>query len=71
VAIIQPVIKAELNPANPVQELCAAINAVLAFHPGQEENVLIGIQEAIDVRINQIRRGAEESAKPVLHPDTK
>lgn len=55
--MIQPVIKAEIDPANPVPEICAVINAVTPFHPGQEKAILVGVKEAIEARLKQLEKG--------------
>lgn len=54
-ANIQPVIKIELNPYQPVPEICAVINAVSSYHQGQEESLLIGIKEAINQRLEHLK----------------
>lgn len=54
-ANVQPVLKIELNPNQPVPEICAVINAVSAYHDGQEETLLLGIKEAINMRLDQLK----------------
>jgi hypothetical protein len=54
-ANVQPVLKVELNPNNPVPEICAIILAVMPYHIGQEEAVLLGIQEAISQRLEYLK----------------
>ncbi|MGG4395785.1 hypothetical protein ABEX25_15905 [Paenibacillus thiaminolyticus] len=46
-AQIQPIVRIEIDPTKPVPEICAVISAVAPYHPGQEEIILMGIQEAI------------------------
>ena len=53
-AKIQPKIEIVLNPAQPVQEILSVISAVCAFHPGNEDKVLKGLQDAIGKRLIQI-----------------
>ncbi|QMV44474.1 hypothetical protein [Cohnella cholangitidis] len=64
-AKVQPVVKVELDPLNPVPEICAAIMAVTPYHPGQEEAILIGVQEAIERRLNQLKKGVEQDGEQI------
>ncbi|RKN86737.1 hypothetical protein [Paenibacillus ginsengarvi] len=62
-AHIIPKIVAELDPAKPVPEICSIISALTPYHPGQEEAILVGIQEALDKRLQAIRntkKGADK-----------
>jgi len=52
-ANIQPLIRVELDPRRPVQEICNVILAVLPYHPGNEELILRGVQQAIDQRLKK------------------
>jgi hypothetical protein len=54
-ANVQPVLKVELNPNNPVPEICAVILAVMPYHIGQESEVLLGLREAIDQRLEYMK----------------
>jgi len=67
-AVVQPVVRIELDPLKPVPEICAAIMAVTPYHQGQEESILIGIQEAIEQRLAFLKKGAEQVAEPVREP---
>lgn len=58
-AQIQPIVRIELDPLNPVPEICAVIMAVVPYHPGQEESILQGVQEAVQQRLKQIEKGAD------------
>lgn len=58
-AKIQPIIQVEIDPLIPVPEICAVISAVAPYHPGQEEAILMGIQEAIGKRLAAIRKKGE------------
>ncbi|TFE30842.1 hypothetical protein [Cohnella luojiensis] len=64
-AVIQPVIKVEIDPLKPVPEICAVIMAVTRYHLYQEEAILHGVQEAIERRLNSLK-GAEKDAQSVL-----
>lgn len=64
-ANVQPIIRIELDPAKPVPEICAVIMAVTPYHPGQEEAILLGVRDAIEKRLEQLK-GAEQHGKPVL-----
>lgn len=54
-AHVQPIIRCEIDPLKPVPEACAVINALLPYHPGQEEAILQGIKDAIDQRLKQLK----------------
>jgi hypothetical protein len=58
---IESIIRCELNPAMPVQELCALIAAVSTHqvNTGQEKAILFGLQDAISKRLVQINSRAE------------
>lgn len=58
-ATVKPVVQVELDPLKPVPEICAVIASVLPYHPGQEDAILKGVQEAIQRHRNQIAKGAE------------
>lgn len=60
-ANVQPVVKVEIDPLKPVPEICAVIMAITPYHPGQEESILLGIQGAIERRLNQLRKGVEHN----------
>jgi hypothetical protein len=53
---IQNLIIAHIDPTNPVPELCAIISAVTPYHPGKEEEILRGVQSAIERRLNELKR---------------
>lgn len=67
-AQIQPVLRAELDPARPVPEVCAVISAVLAFHRGQERAVLQGVKEAVEDYLKQLEKGDAQNGKQVREP---
>ncbi|PWV97430.1 hypothetical protein DFQ01_12174 [Paenibacillus cellulosilyticus] len=55
-AKVQPVIKCEIDPMKPVPEICAVIMAVTPYHPQQEDAILLGVQEAIQKRRDQLAK---------------
>ncbi|MGG4196101.1 hypothetical protein ABEW50_21895 [Paenibacillus jamilae] len=61
-AQVQPIIRIELDPAQPVPEICAVIMAVVPYHTGQEESILMGVQEAIEKRLEQLRQKGDEAS---------
>lgn len=61
-AIIQPVLKAEIDPLQPVPEALAIISSLLPYHPNQEAEILQGVKDAIDKRLHQLK-GVEDSGK--------
>lgn len=63
-AKIQPVVRIEIDPTKPVQEICAVIAAVIPYHPGKEEMLLKGLAKAIDERIKKLKGdGASEQVR--------
>ncbi|WMT39743.1 hypothetical protein RE628_20455 [Paenibacillus sp. D2_2] len=70
-AQIQPIVKVELDPLNPVPEICAVIMAVTPYHPGNEEAILKGVKKAIEQRLQQLKKGAEVHDKSVREPGRK
>lgn len=63
-AKINPVIKAEIDPMRPVQEICLVIDAVTAFNRSQESAILQGIKEAVERRQEQLK-GGEQNDKQI------
>lgn len=59
-AVINNFLSIEIQPTVP--EVCAVINAVAAFYPGQEAEVLEGIQKSIAKRIEELKNISKESA---------
>lgn len=69
-AKIQPIVRIEFDPHKPVPEICAVIAAVTPYHPNQESDILQGVQEAIEKRLNYLRKGVEERDQQILQPHT-
>ncbi len=44
----QHVIRTELDPQQPVSEICQVITLMLQYNPQHEEEILQGVQEAMD-----------------------
>lgn len=63
-ANIKNVVLAEVDPSRPVQEVCAVIASLLPYHPGQEEAILLGIQEAIDKKLKGGKPNVEQVREP-------
>ena len=64
-AHIQPIVRIELDPSRPVPEICHVIMSVMPYHPGQEEAILRGVQEAIEKRLKQLEKEADADAEQV------
>ncbi|MFC5468405.1 hypothetical protein ACFPPD_06710 [Cohnella suwonensis] len=64
-AVVNPVVRVEIDPLKPVPEICAVIMAVVPYHPGQEEAILRGVQEAIEKRLDKLK-GDKSNEQPVL-----
>ena len=62
---ITHIIRAEIDPLQPVPEICAIISAVLPYHPDQEEAILRGVSEAIERRLNELKGDEQKDAKPL------
>lgn len=67
-AQIVPVLRAEIDPARPTEEICGVINAICAFHPGQEDQVLKGVKTAIEVRLKLLEKGEKRNEPVREHP---
>jgi hypothetical protein len=59
-AIIQAKLEIVINPANPVKEVCEVINAVSAYHPDKEADILGGLLQAIGVRLQELQKPVEQ-----------
>lgn len=70
-AEIKPIIRIELDPSNPVQEICQVIMATTPYHPGQEAEILRGVQAAIDQRLKQLEKGDDNRGKPLRESGRK
>lgn len=57
-AHIQSVLRCELDPAMPVQEVCNVIKAMMSYHPGRDLEILRAVEQAIEQRIAQLEGGA-------------
>jgi hypothetical protein len=64
-AIIQPKLEIVINPANPVQEVCEVINAVSAYHPDKEADILTGLMQAIGARLQELQKPTEPVVEEV------
>lgn len=66
-ANVQPIVRIELDPTQPVAEICAVIMAVIPYHPGKDELILLGVQEAIEQRLKQLaaKGDDEKDAKQI------
>lgn len=64
-ANVLPFLRCEINPLQPVSEICAIITAVMPYHPDSEEQILIGIGAAIEKRIQQLRGAEQQDAKQI------
>lgn len=64
-AQIHPVLKIELNPADPVRELCSVIMAVMPYHPPEQEAVILkGVKKAIEDRLSSLeKKGVDQNGK--------
>lgn len=61
-AIIQPKVIIELDPLQPVAEICAVMMALIPYQPAHEEEILIGVGKAIEDRLQELRKGVEANA---------
>jgi len=64
-------ISADIDPGNPVNEVCAVINAVMKYHPTEEQSILIDIQAAIGRRLDQLKGVEKKDGKPVREPNAE
>lgn len=64
-AQIQNVLKVELDPNNPIPEVCQIIQAVISMYPMAERAAIIeAIQDELGVAIKQLK-GVEAHGEPV------
>ncbi|ASA22309.1 hypothetical protein [Paenibacillus donghaensis] len=70
-AIIKPKVFIELDPLQPVAEICAVMMALIPYHPGQETDILIGVGKAVEDRLQAIRKEVRDHGKPVRESDRK
>ncbi|MNO55433.1 hypothetical protein D3C76_459250 [compost metagenome] len=56
---VQPIIRCEINPLNPVPEICAVIMAVMPYNKGYEESILKGVIEATEQRLVRLEKGVK------------
>lgn len=59
-AVVHPKVIIEADPLNPVPEICAIIAAMLPYHPGKETEMLQGVAEAIQQRLDYVKRGDDK-----------
>jgi hypothetical protein len=59
-AIIKPILRAEIDPTNPVPEAMQVIHCLLANNPGQEKAIIQGIMDGIEVTLKRIEEKAGE-----------
>lgn len=53
-AQINPRIIAEIDPSQPVQEICDIIAAVLVYHQEKEKEILTSLQNTIRTRLQEV-----------------
>ncbi|WP_375103764.1 hypothetical protein ACDZ28_32655 [Paenibacillus sp. RS8] len=70
-AIIQPKVFVELNPLDPVAEICAVMMALIPYQPNHEEDILIGVGKAIEDRLQALRKEVKAHGESVREPDRK
>ncbi|MNW46500.1 hypothetical protein D3C74_237980 [compost metagenome] len=54
-AKIEAALKCELNPFNPVPEICQVIDVMISNNKTFEESILLGVKEAIEQRLAQLK----------------
>lgn len=70
-AIIQPKVFIELDPLEPVTEICAVMMALIPYQPNHEEEILIGVGKAIEDRLQALRKEVRTHGESVCEPDRK
>ena len=71
-AKFESIIRCELNPIHPVQELCTVVAAVATHqvNVGQEQAILLGLQDAINQRLAQItKKEGEKNGEQIRESD--
>lgn len=60
-AQIKATLQCELDPFNPVPEICQVIDAMIANNKLHEESILLGVKEAIEKRQAHLMKGVEHN----------
>ncbi|WMT42857.1 hypothetical protein RE628_11535 [Paenibacillus sp. D2_2] len=55
-AQIKAILKCELDPFNPVPEICQVIDAMIANNKLYEESILLGVIESIQGRLGSLEQ---------------
>ena len=61
----------EINPFQPIPEICSVIDAITSHQPELEKAILLGVQAAIERRLTIIAKGDEKDGQPVREPDAE
>ena len=67
-AHVQTLLRVDMDPTKPVLEILAAIQAMVNLNPDKELEILKGVAEGLERRMNQLK-GANLNAEPVLRTD--
>lgn len=73
-AHIKPTLQCELNPFNPVPEICQVIDAMITYNKPYEESILLGVIESIQGRLSrleQLKKGADAHGEQIHEPSTE
>lgn len=62
-AKITPILYAEINPLNPVNESLQIIDCLLLHNPGNEKAVIKGIQEGLEALQRRLEKGDESDGE--------
>ncbi|SET62117.1 hypothetical protein [Paenibacillus sp. NFR01] len=63
-ANIMPKVFVELDPRQPVPEILAVISAMMPYNPDHEVNILLGVADAVQKRLELITKGSEANGIP-------
>lgn len=64
-AVVQTIVRIDADPTKPTQEICAVINVLTSYHPGQEERILLDVKEAIETRLMELGKPRDRPEKEV------
>ncbi|OUS70307.1 hypothetical protein B1748_29165 [Paenibacillus sp. MY03] len=70
-AKLEQVLKAELNPQTPVQDIMQVIDAMLRTNPGHEAAILRGVAEGVSIIASRIDQRTGEDARGGTEPTNR
>lgn len=60
-AKIESILKAELNPRTPIQDIMSVVEVMLHHNPGQAQVILEGVSEAVSTILERMEKKEVEA----------